>query len=94
MFNTGSSIGVMTMVMPGGRLLPRHIPSFTSVMYGQLSLDCSMESAIETARLVMNRRGQLLTPAAERLLRVVYEPTASERNIAMQRTANRSPTKP
>ena len=84
----------MTMVIPGGRLLPRHIPSFTSVMYGQLSSDCSMESAIETARLVMNRRGQLLTPAAERLLRVVYERTASERNIAMQRTANRIPAKP
>ena len=53
-----------------------------------------MESAIETARLVMNRRGQLLTPAAERLLRVVYERTASERNIAMQRTANRIPANP
>lgn len=90
MFNTGSSIGVMTMVIPGGRLLPRHIPSFSCVMWGQLSPDWSMESAIETARLVMNRRGQLLTPAAERLLRIVFERTAGERQTAMQRMADRT----
>ncbi|MCA9073348.1 MAG: hypothetical protein KDA84_30700, partial [Planctomycetaceae bacterium] len=28
LFNTGSSIGVMCMVLPGGELLPKHVPSF------------------------------------------------------------------
>ena len=40
MFNTGSSIGVMAMVLPGGPLLPKFIPSFSmiSVSYTHLTL--------------------------------------------------------
>jgi len=94
MFNTGSSIGVMTMVVSGGRLLPRHIPSFSTVMWGQLTDENSLESGIETARTVMNRRGQLLTVHAERLLRVACERTAAERNIAIQRSTNRTHATP
>ncbi len=88
MFNTGSSIGIVSMVLPGGRLLPRHVPSFCSVMWGDLSLQWPLETAIETARVVMNRRGQLLTPNAERLLRIVFERTESERQTALRRSAD------
>ena len=86
MFNTGSSIGVMTMVLPGGRLLPRHIPSFCSVTFGELTCDWSIDTAIETARVVMQRRGQLLTVHAERLLRIVHQRTELERQTALQRS--------
>jgi hypothetical protein len=89
MFNTGSSVGVMTMVLPGGRLLPRHIPSFCSVMWGELTMDWSLESAIETAQVVMRRRGRELSPVAERLLRVVFERTDGERQQAIQRASQR-----
>ncbi len=92
MFNTGSSIGVMTMVVSGGRLLPRHIPSFSTVMWGQLGAEHSLDSGIETARTVMNRRGQLLTVNAERLLRIIYERTAAERQMATQRSVDRLKT--
>jgi hypothetical protein len=92
MFNTGSSVGVMTMVLPGGRLLPRHIPSFCSVMWGELTTDWSLESAIETARIVMHRRGRELSPAAERLLRVIFERTDGERQQAIQRASQRRAT--
>lgn len=89
MFNTGSSIGIMSMVLSGGRLLPRHIPSFSQVMWGELATDWTPDSAIETARTVMCRRGQQLTPAAERLLRIAYQRTEPERQLAAKRAAAR-----
>ncbi len=91
MFNTGSSIGVMTMVLPGGRLLPRHVPSFSSVTFGELALDWPVDTAIETARIVMHRRGQVLTAHAERLLRIVHQRTELERQTALQRAGLRQP---
>ena len=89
MFNSGSSIGICTMVIPGGRLLPRHVPSFSSVTFGDLSCDWSLESAIDTARSMMNRRNQTLTLSAERLLRIVHVRTEQERQIALERAMNR-----
>jgi len=89
MFNSGSSIGICTMVIPGGRLLPRHVPSFSSVTFGDLSCDWSLDSAIDTARSMMSRRNQTLTLNAERLLRVVHHRTEQERQIALERAANR-----
>jgi len=72
--------------------LPRHIPSFSTVMWGQLGAEHSLDSGIETARTVMNRRGQLLTVNAERLLRIIYERTAAERQMATQRSVDRLKT--
>ena len=89
MFNTGSSVGVMTTVVPGGRLLPRHIPSFCSVIWGELHNEQSLDSAIGTARIVMQRRGEQLTEPAERLLRVIYERTMAERETAVRRRNER-----
>lgn len=86
MFNTGSSIGVMATVVPGGRLLPRHVPSFSTVLWGEIAQEFDLDDAIETAHVVMQRRGHLLTPAAERLLRIVCERTSPERQIAWQRS--------
>ncbi len=89
MFNSGSSIGVCTMVIPGGRLLPRHVPSFSSVMFGELSSDWTLDAAIETARSAMSRRSQTLTIYAERLLRIVHQRTEQERQSALQRATDR-----
>ncbi len=89
MFNTGTSVGVMTMVLPGGRLLPRHVPSFSSVMWGELSMENSLDDAIATARVVMMRRGQQLTEKAERLLRTVHIRTEGERRAALNRSHQR-----
>ncbi len=88
MFNSGSSIGVCTMVIPGGRLLPRHIPSFSAVTFGELTSDWSFDAAIDTARTMMSRRSQTLTSNAERLLRIVYHRTEQERQTALQRAAD------
>ncbi|MEI6540667.1 MAG: hypothetical protein WCO86_14270, partial [Planctomycetota bacterium] len=88
MFNSGSSIGICTMVIPGGRLLPRNIPSFSSVMFGQLSDNWTLDAAIETARSMMNRRNQTLTITAERLLRIVHQRTEQERQNVLQYAMN------
>lgn len=89
MFNSGSSIGVCTMLIPGGRLLPRNVPSFSSVTFGELTGDWPPDAAVETARSMMNRRNQTLTLHAERLLRLVHQRTEQERQTTIKRATNR-----
>ena len=89
MFNTGSSVGVMAMVLPGGRLLPRHVPSFCNISFGELAADWPLEQSIQTARIAMNRRGQELTKNAELLYRELYRRTADERQTAINRATKR-----
>lgn len=94
MFNTGSSIGVMALVLPGGCLLPRHIPSFCNLHFGQLSADWPLEHALQAANSVMQRRGKELTAAGRDLLRKIYQMTADERaqavNLAQVRREQRT----
>ena len=85
MFNTGSAVGILCSVVPGGRLLPRHIPSFCSVLFGNLRPAGPLDRAIETARIAMQRREKNLTPAMEVLLRMVHEMTAGARRDAVAR---------
>lgn len=85
LFNTGTSVGVMTMLLPGGELLPKFVPSFGRVWHGSLDDNLNLESALETARIAMDRRGQDLTLAQERLLRHLYEATREERKSAIVR---------
>jgi UDP-N-acetylglucosamine diphosphorylase/glucosamine-1-phosphate N-acetyltransferase len=94
MFNTGSSIGIMTTVLPGGRLLPRHVPSFCSVVFGELRGDASLDASIETARAVMLRRGRQLSGPAEHLLRIMHQRTELERQSAFQRVEQSQGTSP
>jgi UDP-N-acetylglucosamine diphosphorylase / glucose-1-phosphate thymidylyltransferase / UDP-N-acetylgalactosamine diphosphorylase / glucosamine-1-phosphate N-acetyltransferase / galactosamine-1-phosphate N-acetyltransferase len=89
MFNTGSSIGVMTMVLPGGRLLPRYIPSFCNVNFGELAADCSLDSWIATAAATMERRGVTLTPADARLIRRLYDESADDRRRTLDRVSEK-----
>lgn len=88
LFNTGTSIGVMSLVLPGGRLLPKHIPPFSRIWNGVLEeLPDGTTSAFETARIAMARRSQEFTPAMERLLNGIYLSTAEERTKAVQRAS-------
>lgn len=86
LFNTGSSIGVMTMLLPAGELMPKHIPSFSRLWHGQIEdLPGGIEPSLALAKVAMSRRGQTMTPAMEELLRTVYEQTGEERIIAAAR---------
>lgn len=84
-FNTGSSIGVMCLVLPGGELLPKHIPSFSRIWHGELQEGWPVEQHLATARTVMSRRDHVLSPAMIRLLEHVYRETADERAAAIER---------
>ena len=61
MLNTGTSIGVMCNVLPAGILLPKHIPSFTAVLYGRVAPGFPLDQLFETARTVMGRRGKVFS---------------------------------
>ena len=90
LFNTGSSIGVMTMILPDGELLPKHLPSFTRLWHGRIEeLPQGIEPSLTIARTAMARRKLDLTPTMERLLREVYRQTAGERAVALNRITER-----
>ena len=90
MFNTGSSVGVMAMVLPGGPLLPRFVPSFSMVWFGTLKDAWPLDRSIESARTAMSRRGQELTEAQEALLRQLHQQTASHRAETVKHAATRA----
>lgn len=86
LLNTGTSVGVMCMLLPDGPLLPKHVPSFTWNRHGRLeSPPDVLEKGIEAARTAMSRRNCALTAADERLLRHVYDATLAEREAAFSR---------
>ena len=84
-FNTGSSIGVMAMILPGGELLPKHVPSFSRIWHGQIDDQLDLESGLATAQVAMSRRNCDLSPTQERLLRRLYLQTEQERYDAIAR---------
>ena len=84
MFNTGSSIGVMSMVLPGGELLPKFVPSFSKVWHGHLAEGWDLDRSLETARTCMKRRDHELTAAQENLLRHLQHTTQARRAEAIE----------
>jgi UDP-N-acetylglucosamine diphosphorylase/glucosamine-1-phosphate N-acetyltransferase len=90
LFNTGSAIGVLSQILPGGELLPKHIPSFSRLWHGRIEeLPQGVDAHLGVAHLAMQRRQQTLTPAGEALLKAVYELTRPERDRAFSRQSPR-----
>lgn len=89
LFNTGTAVGVMCLILPGGELLPKHIPSFSRIWHGELTEGLPLESLLETARAAMERRNQDFTPAQERLYRILHTRTKVEREKAIYRAAGK-----
>ncbi len=89
MLNTGTSIGAGCLILPGGELLPKHVPPFSRLWHGRLeSLPDGTTSVLQTARHAMGRRDQSMTPAMERLIQHTFEATQAERQAALQRQAD------
>ncbi len=89
MLNTGTAIGVMCNVLPAGPLLPKHVPSFSAVLYGRVAAGFPLDQMFATARIVKGRRGQPFTEAEEQLYLALYEHTRLERERAFQRSHDR-----
>ena len=86
LFNTGSFVGVMSLILPGGELLPKVIPSFSRIWHGELELlPDGIESSLAVARIAMGRRNLELKPAAEALLRHTYSQTETDRLRCIER---------
>ncbi|WP_435017780.1 putative sugar nucleotidyl transferase [Tundrisphaera sp. TA3] len=89
MLNTGTSIGVMCNVLPAGLLLPKHIPSFTSVLYGQVAPGFDLSQLFTTAETVMGRRGKAFSDEERQLYLDLHQQTRLERERAFQRAKDR-----
>jgi UDP-N-acetylglucosamine diphosphorylase/glucosamine-1-phosphate N-acetyltransferase len=89
MLNTGTAIGVMCNVLPAGPLLPKHVPSFTAVLYGRVAPGFTLEQMFATAKIVMGRRDRVFTEAEQQLYMDLYEQTRLERERAWQKAHDR-----
>ncbi|MEJ2637882.1 MAG: hypothetical protein P8184_21680 [Calditrichia bacterium] len=70
MFNTGTVVGPMSNIFGSG-FPPKYIAPFSWGGAEQM-VEHELEKALETARLVMQRRGKQLTPEYENIFRHIY----------------------
>jgi UDP-N-acetylglucosamine diphosphorylase/glucosamine-1-phosphate N-acetyltransferase len=89
MMNTGTVAGVMCNILPAGPLLPKHVPSFSAVLYGRVAAGFPLEQMFNTARTVMGRRGKTFTATEEQLYLDLHEQTRLERERAFQKAHDR-----
>ncbi len=82
LFNTGTSIGMMAMVLPSGDYAPRFVPSFCGVRGGELTPGLPLERWLETVRATLERRNVQMTAAQERLYRFLQQATKRDRDEA------------
>jgi UDP-N-acetylglucosamine diphosphorylase/glucosamine-1-phosphate N-acetyltransferase len=88
MLNTGTVAGVMCNLLPAGRLLPKHVPSFTAVRFGRVSPNVPLDRLFITARIVAARRGEVFSAVEELLFSDLYEQTRLERERALLEAAD------
>lgn len=84
LFNTGTSVGVMSMVLPTGELLPKHIPSFSRFWLGRIDCQINMSDLFQLADISMQRRGLSLSAGQRKLLVSLFDDTSEEREQAIQ----------
>ena len=72
MLNTGSMIGIFANIFGGG-FPSKEIASFSWNEAGKQSEKYDIDKAIETARIVMSRRGIKMSEAYEELVRKIYK---------------------
>lgn len=87
LFDTGSSIGVMAIVLPDGDLIPRHVPSFSRYWRGGVVEGWPVDKLFDIARTAMSRREMEFTSAQEMLFRMLHDKTEAERRKAFDRYA-------
>ncbi|MCH6560056.1 GlmU family protein [candidate division KSB1 bacterium] len=79
MFNTGTVVGAMSNIYGGG-FPPKNIPSFA---WGGSDgfVEHDLEKALETARIVMARRGVEMTADYEKMIRDIFNLTKAGRQV-------------
>lgn len=77
--NTGTNVGVFANLLPNGALLPKFVPSFCSVEYGNLADHADLPSLFATAVKVMERRGEDFGEPHRAMFQQLFERTAALR---------------
>jgi UDP-N-acetylglucosamine diphosphorylase/glucosamine-1-phosphate N-acetyltransferase len=85
LFNTGSVIGAMAIVMATGKPLPKFIPSFAWFLEGVVTKGFGRKSLYETAATAMSRRRQKWTPAQQAMWEAIFAMTAGPRDEAVKK---------
>ena len=85
LFNTGSVVGAMAIIMATGKPLPKFIPSFAWFIEGVVTKGFGRKVLYGTARTAMGRRKQTWTPAQEAMWDKIFEMTAQPRDEAVKR---------
>ncbi len=83
--NTGSHIGVMTLLMASGSVLPKFIPSYAWFVDGAVTKGFGLNALLDTARVAMGRRKKELTAVEEELIRAVHAETDAERKAVVKK---------
>lgn len=84
LLNTGTNAGVFCNLLPSGGLLPRHVPSFSTVWNSHRIEPASLANLLGTAGKVMARRGQELTQPDRDLYEHLFETTALSRQRSLR----------
>jgi len=85
LFNTGSYVGAMALIMATGKPLAKWIPSFAWLLDGLVTKGFGKTMLYATAKVAMSRRQREWTPATEAMWDAVFELTAPERTKAVKK---------
>ncbi|UCD29803.1 MAG: hypothetical protein JSV03_04795 [Planctomycetota bacterium] len=85
LFNTGTIIGTMAVLVATGAPLPKYIPPFGWYLNGVVSKGFGLTKLIQTARVAMSRRKVEMTDEDEVLLRHIHELTTEERTTLIRK---------
>jgi UDP-N-acetylglucosamine diphosphorylase/glucosamine-1-phosphate N-acetyltransferase len=85
LFNTGSYVGAMAIIMATGKPLPKFIPSFAWFVEGVVTKGFGRRSLYETAGTAMGRRGCRWTQAQEAMWEEIFAMTAPARDEAVKK---------
>ncbi len=85
LFNTGSYVGAMALIMANGVPLAKWIPSFAWLLSGQVTKGFGKRKLYETAKMAMSRRGKQWTQAAEAMWDEIFKMTKPRRDEAVKR---------
>jgi UDP-N-acetylglucosamine diphosphorylase/glucosamine-1-phosphate N-acetyltransferase len=85
LFNTGSVVGAMAIIMATGKPLPKFIPSFAWFVEGVVTKGFGRRVLYETAHTAMGRRRQQWTAAQQVMWDTVFEMTAGPRDEAVKK---------
>ncbi len=85
LLNTGTVVGVGSVLMPSGEVLPKLVPSFVLVYKNRILHGLGLENTIQTAKTVMSRRKVVMTEEEAEMLRKVYQLTSEERETLIRK---------